>query len=205
MSIFKGRPKLYYIIFVVVAIVTSIGVFYWASRIINEEKEARELKLEWANKIAAVELRESLTTYATLLSGIKSYAETTGSIPDKKRLKDFLDYQLKDLEIDPPFSITFVDTSHMIVYDQVFGQKEELFLNGRPMEDMIGKSGIARMDSLMRKDCFYASNPTNLLEGQVGLPLGFGILDKEGNSKGYITSVALFGPIVDRVYHIVDH
>jgi len=186
------------------AIVSAIVVFYWASRIINEEKGARELKLERANRIAAAELHESLTTYATLLSGIKSYIEATNSIPDKAVLKDFLNYQLQDLEMDPPFSITFVDTSHIIVYNQIFGQEDESFLNNRPMETIIGKIGLARMDSLMRKDSFYASNPTNLLEGKVGLPLGFGILDKDGNSKGYITSVALFAPIVDRVYHIVD-
>ena len=200
----KRRPKLYFIIFFVLAIVTAIVVFYGASRIINEEKGARELKLERANRIAAEELRESLTTYATLLSGIKSYVEATGTIPDKEALKDFLNYQLGDLEMDPPFSITFVDTSHIIVYNQVFGQKEEFLLSGSPMEPLIGKLGIAKMNSLMRKESFYASNPTNLLEGEVGLPLGFGILDEEGNSKGYMTSVASFAPIVDRVYHIVD-
>ncbi len=200
----KRRPKLYYIIFIVLAIVSAIVVFYWASRIIKEEIGARELKLERANRIAATELRESLQTYAILFSGVKTYIELTNEIPDKEKLSDYINNQLKDLEMDPPFSITLVDTNHIIVYDKIFGDVEEVFLTGSPMESIIGKKGIERMNSLMRKENFYASNPTNLLEGEVGLPLGFGILDPDGNSRGYMTSVALFAPIVDRVYQIID-
>ena len=70
------------------------------------------------------------------------------------------------------------------------------------MRDIIGKLGIKRMDSLMQSSAFYVSNPTNLVEGRVGLPLGFGVLDSTGRSLGYITSVAEFKPIMDGVY---DH
>ncbi len=198
------RPKLYYVIFLVLAIASGVVVYYASSRIIAEEKKSRDLQLERANRIAATELREALNTYATLLSGIRSYIEIEGQVNHKETLKEFLNYQLSDLEMDPPFSVTYVDTNHVIVYDFVFKDVEEVYLNGTAMKSIIGTIGVRRMDSLMRKEGFYASNPTNLLEGEVGLPLGFGILDDKGNSKGYITSVALFAPIVDRVYQIVD-
>lgn len=173
-------------------------------RVINQEKAARSLKLEHANNAAATELKEALNTYAVLLSGAKSFVEINDSIPNKKDLKKFLSFQLKDLKMDAPFSVTYIDTNHVIVYDLVFDNVEEVFLKGVAMKSIIGDVGIRRMDSLMRKQDFYASNPTNLLEGEVGLPLGFGILDKTGNSKGYITSVVLFEPIVERVYQIID-
>lgn len=200
----QKRPKLYYIIFFVLAIASGVVVYWASSRIIAEEKKSRDLQLERANRIAATELREALNTYATLLSGIKSYIEIEGDVNYEEISKEFLKYQLGDLEMDPPFSITYVDTNHVIVYDFVFKDLEEVYLNGTSMKAIIGTTGIKRMDSLMRKEGFYASNPSNLLEGEVGLPLGFGILDNEGNSKGYLTSVALFEPIVDRVYQIVD-
>lgn len=200
----QTRPKLYYIIFFVLAIATGLFVYWASSKIIREEKSSRQFRLERANTIAATELNEALHNYATLFSGAKSFVEINDSIPTKRDLRNFIDHQLKDLKMDPPFSITYVDTNHVIVYDIVFNGVEEVYLKGTSMKTIIGSVGIRRMDSLMRKQDFYASNPTNLLEGEVGLPLGFGVLDKDGNSKGYITSVALFAPIVDHVYQIID-
>lgn len=200
----QTRPKLYYIIFFILAIASGLAVYWASSKIISEEKKSREFRLERANTIAATELNEALHNYATLFSGAKSFVEINDSIPTKKDLKNFLDHQLKDLKMDPPFSITCVDTNHVIVYDIIFNGVEEVYLKGTSMKTIIGSVGLRRMDSLMRKQDFYASNPTNLLEGEVGLPLGFGVLDEKGNSKGYITSVALFAPIVERVYKIID-
>jgi len=200
----QKKPKLYYLIFIVIAIGSALGVVYLSSRIVNKEKEARQLLLERANRVAATELNDALNNYATLLSGVKSFVEINDNVPSKARLREFIELQHKDLEMDPPFSVTYVDSSHIIVYDLVFSGVEEVYLAGQPMESVIGAPGVKRMDSLMRKKGYYASNPTNLLEGEVGLPLGFAILDESGNSRGYMTSVALFAPIVDRVYKIID-
>lgn len=195
--------KGYYIIFSVLAIATAIVVFWGASRIIQQEKDARVLHLERANRVAATELKEALNTYATLLSGMKSFVGS-GNVPDKDELKGFLSSQLNDLEMDAPFSVSYIDTNHVFLYDFIFEDQAQDFLKGSTIESIIGAKGIERMDVLMRRAEFYASNPTNLLEGKVGFPLGFGVLDSVGKSQGYITSVALFAPIVNRVYEIVD-
>lgn len=200
----KKNPKFYYLIFIVLAIISAGVVGYGSNRIVKEEKAIRNLRLERANRVAASELKQSLNTYATLLTGIKSYLEIKDSIPTKNDLKKFLSYQLKDLEMDPPFSLTLVDTNHIITYDLVFSELESPSLKGKAMRSIIGSTGVKTMGEVMRQEEFHASNPTNLLEGEVGLPLGFGILDKNLNSKGYLTSVALFEPIVERVYQIID-
>lgn len=198
------KPQPYLIIFLVLALFTTLIVYWTSVHLISQEKATRSLKLERANQVAATELKEALNTYAVLLSGIKAYININDSIPKDTDLKEFLSNQLKDLTIDPPFSVTRVDTNHVIVYDFVFKDVEKIFLKGTPMNAIIGAAAVKRMDSVMRRDNFYASNPTNLLEGEVGLPIVFGLLDKNGNSQGYITSVALFAPIVERVYQTID-
>lgn len=196
--------KGYYIIFVLLAIITALAVFWSTSHIIDQEKQSRTLRLERANRIASKELKEALNTYATLLSGLKSYVGTTSRVPNKSNVRAFMEYQMQDLDLTPPFSISYIDTSHTIVYDFVFEEGNQGLPRGTTMKSIIGLKGIKRMDTLMTKPNFYASYPTNLVEGKVGLPLGFGILDSTGQSQGYITSVALFAPIVNRVYEHVD-
>lgn len=200
----RKKIYLYYWVFAVIALISAIVVHYGVSKIIENNNIDRQARLEKANEVAATELDVLLLNYVTLLSGIKSFIEVEERIPSKEQLRAFVDFQLEDLEMDPPFSLTLVDTNHVIVYDLVFYNKNNIVFEGKSMQSIIGKLGVRRMDSLMRSRSFYASNPTNLLEGEVGLPLGFGVLDKNGQSKGYVTSVALFKPTVERVYDIID-
>ncbi len=197
-------PKSYYLIFAVVAFITALIVYWGTSRIADQEKKARALDLEHTNKEAAAEFRDALNTYATLISGLKSYIEVTDIDITEDQVHTFLTNQLSDLSADPPFSVSYIDTNHIIRFDIVMPGLNTEYLVGTSMEKIIGKEGIIRMDTLMREDRFYASEPTNLLEGRVGLPLGFGILDEEGRSRGYITSVAEFAPIVERVYSNIN-
>lgn len=197
-------PKKYYLVFTLVAVITALAMIWGASRIIEEEQAAHKLRLEQANKIAAAELQEALISYATLLSGIKTFISQSGNIPNKKEVESFLRTQISDLNVDPPFSVSYMDTNHIFQFDFTMQPSQSENLEGTSIKDIIGESGIRRMDTLMLKDEFYASNPTNLLEGRVGFPLGFGILDSIGASQGYVTSVAEFAPIVNRVYSHVD-
>lgn len=200
----RKKIYIYYWVFVVIALISAIAVYYGVNKILENNKIERAARLQKANEVAATELDVVLLNYVTLLSGIKSFIEIEQQIPSKEQLKSFIDFQLEDLEVDAPFSITYVDTNQIIVYDLVFYEQKSIVFEGKPMQSIIGKLGVHRMDSLMRSRSFYSSNPTNLLEGEVGLPLGFGVLDKDGNSKGYVTSVALFKPIVEGVYDIID-
>lgn len=200
----RKKIYLYYWVFIVIALISAIAVYSGVSKILSNEKIERKARLQKANEVAATELDGVLLNYVTLLSGIKSYIEVEQQVPSKEQIRGFIDFQLEDLEIDSPFSLTYVDTNHIIVYDLVFHETDDITIEGKTMRSIIGKTGVRRMDSLMRSNSFYASNPTNLLEGEVGLPLGFGVLDNNGEPKGYVTSVALFKPIVDRVYNIID-
>ena len=197
-------PKKYYIIFIVLALVSAVVVYWATSRIVQQEENAHAQRLERVNREAATVLKESLDAYATLLTGIKTYIELQNTIPEKKSLQNFLEDQLEDLTIEPPFSVSYIDTNHIFQFDFTMQTTIPVDLEGASMEEIIGKTGVERMSSLMTKNEFYASNPTNLLEGRVGLPLGFGVLNDQGESMGYISSVTEFAPVVERVYSNID-
>ena len=198
-------PKKYYLVFTILALVTALALYWVTSSITRQREETRYIQLDRANKRAAFELQSSLNSYAALVSGIKAYVEITdGQYLKEEDIKYLLDMQLRDLSIPPPFSISYLDTNHIFQFDFTMRETALKNLEGTSLEKIIGKSGITRMDTLMRSRNFYASNPTNLIEGFVGLPLGFGILDNTNKPIGYITTVAEFAPIVDRVYKNVN-
>ena len=197
-------PKKYYLVFTLLALITAIAVYWGTSRIVNQEEAARTLNLERANREAAKELQEALNNYATLISGIKSYIEISNGNFTESDISSFLERQLKGLDMERPFSVSFIDTNHIFQFDFTMQPVPNANLVGTSIAKLIGKEGTLRMDSLMRRSDFYASDPTNLLEGRVGLPLGFGILDSLGNSLGYMTSIAEFAPILDKAYSHID-
>ncbi|WP_035335045.1 HAMP domain-containing sensor histidine kinase [Dokdonia sp. PRO95] len=193
-------PKRYYLVFTFLALITAIAVYWGASRIIEQEEVARTLNLERANTEAAKEFKEALNNYATLISGVKSYIEISNGRFTEEDISSFIERQLGGLTMERPFSVSYIDTSHIFIFDFTMQPVPNAQLVGTSIGEIIGKEGMLRMDSLMLKTDFYASDPTNLLEGRVGLPLGFGVLDSFGNSIGYITSIAEFAPILDKAY-----
>ncbi|AEE19084.1 sensor histidine kinase [Dokdonia sp. 4H-3-7-5] len=193
-------PKRYYLVFAFLALITAIAVYWGTSRIIQQEEAARTLNLERANREAAKEFQEALNNYATLISGVKSYIEISNGSFTENDISSFIERQLGGLIMERPFSVSYIDTSHIFIFDFTMQPVPNANLVGKSIAKFIGKEGTLRMDSLMRKSNFYASDPTNLLEGRVGLPLGFGVLDSLGNSMGYITSIAEFAPILDKAY-----
>ncbi len=197
-------PKKYYLLFGILAIASALAIILATSKIIEEEMNAYHLRLIQVNKLASSELKEALNSYAIFVSGLRSYIVMDGGIPSKEKTKQFVDLQLGDISIEGPFSISYIDTSHIFIFDITKYDTSELSLEGTSMEKIIGQNGLKRMDTLMLKNTFYASDPTNLLEGKVGLPLGFGILDAYNKSLGYVTTVTEFAPMIKRVYDNVD-
>ncbi|TVZ52604.1 sensor histidine kinase [Dokdonia sp. Hel_I_53] len=193
-------PKKYYIVLALLALVTAIVLYWGTSDILSQEKFARKQRLEIANRGVSEGLENAFKNYATLLSGLKSHIELTNIVPPEDFAKTYLENQTNDLNTNPPFCVSYVDTNHIFIYDFTMQETKSLQLAGKSIESIIGKSGIERMDTLITSSDFYVSNPTNLLEGRVGLPVGFGIVNNEGVSLGYISSVVELGPIMDDLY-----
>lgn len=197
-------PKKYYLIFAALAISSAFLVYWSTSRIVAEEKEARDLRLENTNRKAASELQDALNNYVTLISGIRAETKFSVDFPSQKDLFEFIKYQVSDLHIDDSFVVSFVDTNHVFRYSFTKDQINPDGMVGVQMSDIVGQKGIRNLNNMMVKDAFYAFDPFNLVEGRVGLPLGFGVLDSTRNCQGYFSIVTDFKPIIDRVYNNTD-
>lgn len=197
-------PKKYYIIFTAIAICGAFLVYWATSRIIAEEKEARILRLENTNRKAASELQDALNNYVTLISGLRAETKFSDDFPTQEELFQFIRYQISDLSIDDSFVVSFVDTSHVFKYSFTKDRINPNDMVGLEMRDLVGQKGIRNLTNMMGKDAFCAFDPFNLVEGRVGLPLGFGVLDSIGKSQGYFSIVTDFKPIIDRVYNNTD-
>lgn len=197
-------PKKYYLIFAVMAICSTLLVYWSTSRIIAEEQEARSLRLENTNRKAASELQDALNNYVTLISGLRAQTKFSDEFPLQQDLFEFIKYQISDLQIDDSFVVSFVDTTHVFRYSFTKDQINPDGMVGAEMRNIVGAKGIRNLSSMMAKDAFYAFDPFNLVEGRVGLPLGFGVLDSRGTSLGYFSIVTDFKPIIDRVYDNTD-
>lgn len=193
-------PRKYYIVFAIIALTTAVVIYWASSHIVRQEENARLERLERVNSEAATAFKESLNTYATLLSGIKAFIELHNRTPDRDLIQRFIRHQLEGLSITPPFSISYVNSDHVIQFDITLEGEDSLALEGKSMRQFVGEEGIQRMDMLKQKSAFYVSSPTNLLEGGVGLPLGFGVINDENQPIGYITTITELAPIIERIY-----
>lgn len=160
-------PKKYYLIFLALAISSAFLVYWATSRIVTEEKEARNLRLENTNRKAASELQDALNNYVTLISGIRAETKFSDDFPSQKDLFEFIKYQISDLHIDDSFVVSFVDTNHVFRYSFTKDKINPDGMIGVHMSDIVGQKGIRNLKSMMVKDAFYAFDPFNLVEGRV--------------------------------------
>tara|TARA_R110001632_G_scaffold50261_3_gene125437 strand:+ start:3680 stop:5317 length:1638 start_codon:yes stop_codon:yes gene_type:complete len=197
-------PKKYYLIFAALAISSAFLVYWATTRIVTEEREARDLRLENTNRKAASELQDALNNYVTLISGIRAETKFSDEFPSQQDLFEFIKYQVSDLHIDDSFVVSFVDTNHVFRYSFTKDQINPDGMIGVQMSDIVGQKGIRNLKNMMVKDAYYAFDPFNLVEGRVGLPLGFGVIDSTRKCQGYFSIVTDFKPIINRVYNNTD-
>ncbi len=197
-------PKKYYIVFTLFAIVSGLLVFWADSYISEKEKINRLIRLENLNKKTASELNETLNNYVTLMSGIRSYVLLSDEFPSQENLFDFVNLQLSNLPIDDSYVISFVDTSHVFKYSFTKDQINPSNLIGTSVKSLVNKKGIEQMEKKMKHKGFVSYNPYNLIEGNVGLPIGFSVFNNQNISLGYFSIVKDFKPIIDKVYSSTD-
>ncbi|MEP0263436.1 HAMP domain-containing sensor histidine kinase [Dokdonia sp.] len=201
---FIRLPKKYYSIFALFAIVSGLFVFWADSYILEKEKTNQQIRLENLNKKAASELHEALNNYATLMSGIRSYTKFSDQFPSQEELYNFINHQFSSLPVDDSYVISYVDTTHVFKYSFTKDQINPSNLIGTSVESLVNKKGIEVMEKKIKNNHYVAFNPYNIVEGRVGLPIAFGVLDKENKNLGYFSIIKDFKPIIDRLYNNID-
>ncbi|WP_299675530.1 HAMP domain-containing sensor histidine kinase [uncultured Dokdonia sp.] len=193
-------PKKYYSVFALFAIISGILVFWADSYITEKEKTNRKIRLEKLNKKTASDFQNALNNYATLMSGMRSYVKLSDEFPSQESLYEFVNYQLAGLPIDDSYVISYVDSTHIFKYSFTKDQINPSNLIGTSIKNLVSDKGMELMEKKLNKRNYVAFNPYNIVEGRVGLPIGF----KVHNSKGYFSIIKDFKPIIDRVYNNID-
>ncbi len=193
-------PKKYYFVFALFAIISGILVFWADSYITEKEKTNRKIHLEKLNRKTASDFQNALNNYATLMSGIRSYVKLSPEFPSQEALHEFVNYQLSGLPIDDSYVISYVDSTHLFKYSFTKDQINPSKLIGTSIKNLVSEKGMRLMEKKLNKKDYVAFNPYNIVEGRVGLPIGFKVHD----DTGYFSIIKDFKPIIDRVYSNID-
>lgn len=196
-------PKKYYSIFALFTIISSVLVFWADSYLIEKEKLNRKIQLEKLNKKTASDFQNALNNYATLMSGIRSYVKLSDKFPSQEALFQFVNYQLADLPIDDSYVISYVDSTHVFKYSFTKDQINPSNLIGTSIKKLVSEKGVELMEKKLNRNSYVAFNPYNIVEGRVGLPIGFRAHHKD-STKGYFSIIKDFKPIIDQVYNNID-
>lgn len=197
-------PKKYYSVFALFAIISGILVFWADSYITEKETENRKIRLEKLNKKTASDFQNALNNYATLMSGIRSYIKLSNEFPSQEALHQFVDYQLSSLPIDDSYVISYVDSTHFFKYSFTKDLIDPSNLIGTSIKDLVSEKGVKLMEKKLKRRDYVAFNPYNIVEGRVGLPIGFKAYSSLNKDMGYFSIIKDFKPIIDRVYSNID-
>lgn len=197
-------PKKYYSVFTLFAIISGLIVFWADSYITEKEKINRKIRLENLNKKAASELEDALNNYVTLMSGMRSYIKLSDQFPSQNELYNFVNHQLSSLPIDDSYVISYIDTIHIFKYSFTKDQINPSNLIGTSIKNLVSEKGILLMEKKLKSNDYVAFNPYNIVEGRVGLPIGFKAHSKEDENTGYFSIIKDFKPIIDRLYNNID-
>lgn len=197
-------PKKYYTVFALFAIISGLLVFWADSYISEKEKTNRKIRLENLNKKAASELEDALNNYVTLMSGMRSYIKLSDHFPSQNELYSFVNHQLSSLPVDDSYVISYIDTAHIFKYSFTKDQINPSNLIGTSVKDLVSEKGIVLMEKKLNSKDYVAFNPYNIVEGRVGLPIGFKAQSKENTKTGYFSIIKDFKPIIDRLYTNID-
>ncbi|MFD0863258.1 ATP-binding protein [Sungkyunkwania multivorans] len=184
-----------------ILLVSGIVLAFFVDNHIKEIKlKERALLLKQVNTRAAEELTEALDKFTVFVSGIRTYTNHTGTFPTKDQLFSFVKEHYRSSPGQSPMVISYLDTTHVFRYSFTHKKDNPDGLVGTHVKDIVGTEGVGRLATLMLNEEFKCFGPVNLIEGRVGIPIGFGVIDEEGKSLGYITAITDFKPIINKIY-----
>ncbi|VXD10640.1 HAMP domain-containing sensor histidine kinase [Marinoscillum sp. 108] len=169
------------------------------SRIVKKEAEIRQFHLENRHQQTLITFQESMKGFVTLMSGVRSYMVSNRTMPTQQELKEFLAYQLKDLNYTAPIIFSFVDTSHVFRYSFSQYEDDPGRLIGTSVRDIRSESEIEKLDAVMREESIYLLAPINMVEGMIGIPATFSVVRDE-KVLGYVAAIVDFKTLINPIY-----
>lgn len=190
----------------VLGIILVFGILFLSGmmEIIEEkEREATRARLEKAHQQALVTFEDGIERFATLISGIRAYMVASPDFPTQNELQDFVAHQLRDIKYTENLTVSFVDTAHVFRYSFDKDVIDPVGLVGTSVKMLRNQVEIDRLNAMLQDEHLHLSQPINLLEGFVGLPITFSVV-KDGKVLGYIAAIIDFNALVTSLYEVND-
>lgn len=177
----------------------SFVIHFISEKIRRSELEIRQERLESINKQAVGEFSESLQSFVSFMSGVRSYLKLSEELPTEKELFQFVKHQLAYLDYQDSLVISLLDPSHTFLYSFDRNAINPNDLVGMSVASVRDEQEIARLDALLQDEDFHLFPALNLVEGWVGMPLNFSLV-RDSTSIGYIAALINAKSLINAIY-----
>lgn len=183
-------------------IVLSIGgvVLYYVHHSFKQSAhEKRILLLRQEQNKVVNQFTSSISNFATLISGVKSYIDISPEMPDGIELQTFIKGQLEYGNYGKDLVMSFIDTTHTFQFVFTKNAIDPGNLVGTSVSEIRDENEINKLNEMLGSDEIRMYEPINLKEGWLGIPLDFRVV-KNGKVIGYMASILNLENVLDEIY-----
>ena len=200
----------YHIILIIAICIGSIVLHSLVNNYYDsiEEHTANGLNEVHSAKISKIET--GLNIYATVVSSIRSYIESSKShhpedYPTDKEIQGFLKGLIREINFKDSIVVSIVDTNHTFKHVITPYELDPHNLEGINITGLRPEFEIQQLNNMMQQDSIVLFNPINLKEGWAALPFNFSIKNHQNKTIGYVAVVLNVRYLLDSFYKNEDN
>lgn len=172
---------------------------YVNSSISKKEEDKRKIELEGAHEDAKSLIQNQVNSLAILTSGIGSYIKYADSLPDSKKLRNYVGTLVDHLDYDDSLIVSFIDTSFEFVSTFSRTHNDPSSLVGTNVAQFRSQEELNKLRYAMEHEEIVMFEPFNLVEGWPGIAMHFGIY-RDNKPVGYVVPVINLEYILEGIY-----
>ena len=192
--------NLHWILFLATILGGGVFIYYLHQNFRQNEIEARNFRLETVHNRVINQFSNSVTKFAGLVSGMRSYVNLSHDMPSSEELQKFVQNQFDDIESSDSIVVSYIDTLHVFRYSFTRNEMDPVQLVGRSVSSLRSVEKLEALDRLFEHDGLFLYPPLNLFEGWVGIPLNFRV-NRDGSTLGYVAPILNFKSVIQGVYN----
>ena len=195
----------YHIILIIALIIGSIVLQSLVNNYYDSIKEHTANELNEAHSAKISKFETGLNVYATVVSSIRSYIESSKShhsedYPSDREIQGFLKGLIREIDFKDSIVVSIIDTNHTFKHVITPYELDPHNLEGINIVGLRPEFEIQQLNDMMQKDSIVLFNPINLQEGWAALPFNFAIKDHKNKSIGYVAIVLNVRYLLDSFY-----
>ena len=195
----------YHIILIIALIIGSIVLQSLVNNYYDSIKEHTANGLNEAHSSKISKFETGLNVYATVVSSIRSYLESSKAhhpetYPTDKEIQGFLKGLIREINFKDSIVVSIIDTNHTFKHVITPYELDPHSLEGINIVALRPEFEIQQLNNMMQQDSIVLFNPINLQEGWAAFPFNFAIKDHKNKPIGYVAIVLNVRYLLDSFY-----